>query len=323
MAQKLLEIKNVTKIFRIGGMLMGKKLVANDDISLSIDADRPVILSIVGESGCGKSTLCKMILRLYNPDKGEIILNGKSYANKKEYDPHQFRLDVQPIFQNPFETFSARKPVDSYLFNTALRLGICKTRAEAEKLIDETLRNVGMSLETVRGKYPTQFSGGELQRVSIARALITKPKLIIADEPVAAIDASMKMNIVNLFKELKDKYQVSFIYITHDLSTAYYVSDYIATLYRGGLIEYGPAKDIMDNPAHPYTELLMNAVPRVGDKWDDSMVMPDMEDKEFAITYCKFAPRCPYATDECRKNRPDMIDLGGERKVLCFHSLVK
>ena len=323
MAEKLLEIQNVSKIFRIGGMLMGKKLVANDDISLSIDAGKPVILSIVGESGCGKSTLCKMILRLYKPDMGDIKLDGKSYADKKAYDPKQFKLDVQPIFQNPFETFSARKTVDSYLFNTALRLGICKNHAEAEKLIDETLRNVGMSLEVVKGKYPTQFSGGELQRVSIARALITKPKLIIADEPVAAIDASMKMNIVNLFKDLKDKYKVSFIYITHDLSTAYYVSDYIATLYRGGLIEYGPAKEIMDNPAHPYTELLMNAVPRVGDKWDESMVMPDMEDKEFAISYCKFAPRCPYATDECRKKRPDMIQLGGERKVLCFHSLVK
>ena len=323
MAQKLLEIQNVSKIFRIGGMLMGKKLVANDDISLSIDSGKPVILSIVGESGCGKSTLCKMILRLYNPDMGDIKLLGKSYKDKKSYDPKQFKLDVQPIFQNPFETFSARKTVDSYLFNTALRLGICKNHAEAEKLIDETLRNVGMSLEVVKGKYPTQFSGGELQRVSIARALITKPKLIIADEPVAAIDASMKMNIVNLFKDLKEKYQVSFIYITHDLSTAYYVSDYIATLYRGGLIEYGPAKDIMDNPAHPYTELLMNAVPRVGDKWDDSMVMPDMEDKEFAITHCKFAARCPYATEECRQKRPDMIELGGERRVLCFHSLVK
>ena len=323
MSQKLLEIQNVSKIFRIGGMLMGKKLVANDDISLSIDAGKPVILSIVGESGCGKSTLCKMILRLYNPYMGDIKLMGKSYKDKRSYDPKQFKLDVQPIFQNPFETFSARKTVDSYLFNTALRLGICKNKAEAEKLIDETLRNVGMSLEVVRGKYPTQFSGGELQRVSIARALITKPKLIIADEPVAAIDASMKMNIVNLFKELKEKYQVSFIYITHDLSTAYYVSDYIATLYRGSLIEYGPAKEIMDNPAHPYTELLMNAVPRVGDKWDDSMVMPDMEDKEFAITYCKFAPRCPYATDECRKKRPEMIQLDEERKVLCFHSLVE
>ena len=323
MTQKLLEINNVSKIFRIGSILMGKKLVAVDDVSLDIDASKPVILSIVGESGCGKSTLCKMILRLHKPDKGDIKLMGKSYKDKKAYDANQFRLDVQPIFQNPFETFSARKTVDSYLFNTALRLGICKNRAEAEKLIDETLRNVGMSLEVVKGKYPTQFSGGELQRVSIARALITKPKLIIADEPVAAIDASMKMNIVNLFKELKEKYNVSFIYITHDLSTAYYVSDYIATLYRGGLIEYGPAKDIMDSPAHPYTELLMNAVPRVGDKWDDSMVMPDMEDKDDAIPYCEFAPRCQYATDECRKARPPMIDLGGERKVLCYHSLVK
>ena len=321
--QKLLEIQNVSKIFRIGGMLMGKKLTAIDDVSLDIDAGKPVILSIVGESGCGKSTLCKMILRLYKPDMGDIRLLGNSYADKKAYNPKQFKLDVQPIFQNPYESFSARKTVDTYLFNTALRLGISKNHAEAEKVVDETLRSVGMSLAVVKDKYPTQFSGGELQRVSIARALITRPKLIIADEPVAAIDASMKMNIVNLFKDLKDQYNVSFIYITHDLSTAYYVSDYIATLYRGGLIEYGPAKEIMDNPAHPYTELLMNAVPRVGDKWDQEMVMPDMEDKEYAITYCKFAPRCPYATSECRKNRPDMVQLGGQRKVLCFHPLVK
>ena len=179
-----------------------------------------------------------------------------------------------------------------------------------------------MSLATIKGKYPAQFSGGELQRISIARALITKPKLIIADEPVAAIDASMKMNIVNLFKELKDKYNVSFLYITHDLSTAYYVSDYIATLYRGCLIEYGIAKEIMDNPAHPYTELLMNAVPRVGDKWKEDLVLPDMEDKEYSISYCKFAPRCPYATDECRKDRPEMAQLTDSRKVLCFHPLV-
>jgi peptide/nickel transport system ATP-binding protein len=323
MADKLLEVKNVSKIFRIGGMLSRKKIVAVDDVSIEIESGKPEILSIVGESGCGKSTLCKMILRLHQADMGSIKLLGNDYADKKAYDPQQFKLDVQPIFQNPYETFSMRKTVDSYLYNTALRLGICKGRSEADKLIDETLHNVGMSLQVVKGKYMTQFSGGELQRISIARALITRPKLIIADEPVAAIDASMKMNIVNLFKDLKEQYQVSFIYITHDLSTAYYVSDYIATLYRGGLIEYGPAKDLMDNPAHPYTELLMNAVPRVGDKWKEDLVMPDMEDKEYSITYCKFAPRCQYATEECRKGRPQMIDLGGERKVLCFHSLVK
>ncbi|MBQ7486812.1 MAG: ABC transporter ATP-binding protein [Clostridia bacterium] len=323
MADKLLEVKNVSKIFRIGGMLSRKKIVAVDNVSLSIDAGKPVILSIVGESGCGKSTLCKMILRLHDPDEGSITLLGHDYSDKKSYDPNQFKLDVLPIFQNPYETFSMRKTVDSYLYNTALRLGISKTKSEADKLIDETLHNVGMSLQVVKGKYMTQFSGGELQRISIARALITRPKLIIADEPVAAIDASMKMNIVNLFKDLKEQYQVSFIYITHDLSTAYYVSDYIATLYRGGLIEYGPAKELMDSPAHPYTELLMNAVPRVGDKWKDNMVMPDMEDKEYSITYCKFAPRCPYATDECRKSRPSMVDLGQERQVLCYHSLVQ
>ena len=321
MAEKLLEIKGGSKIFRIGGMIRGKKLVAVDDVSISIDNDKPVILSVVGESGCGKSTLCKMVLRLHRPDMGDIILDGRSYLDKKGYDPLQFKLDVQPIFQNPYESFSARKPVDSYLFNTALRLGIAKNREEATKLVDEALKSVGLSLAVVKGKYPTQFSGGELQRVSIARALITRPKLIIADEPVAAIDASMKMNIVNLFKELKDKYGISFIYITHDLSTAYYVSDYIATLYRGCLIEYGPAKEIMDNPAHPYTELLMNAVPKVGDKWKEDLVLPDMEDKEYSISYCKFAPRCPYATDECRNARPGETYLNETRKVMCFHPL--
>lgn len=177
-------------------MIRGKKLVAIDDVTLSIDNDKPVILSVVGESGCGKSTLCKMVLRLHNPDMGDIVLDGKSYRDKKSYDAKQFKLEVQPIFQNPYESFSARKPVDSYLFNTALRLGIAKNKAEATNLVDDALKSVGLSLAVVKGKYPTQFSGGELQRVSIARALITRPKLIIADEPVAAIDASMKMNIV-------------------------------------------------------------------------------------------------------------------------------
>ncbi len=324
MSDKLLDINHVTKVFRIGSILRGKKLVAVDDVSLSIESDRPVILSVVGESGCGKSTLCKMILRLHEADGGSIKLKGQDYKDKKGYNPKQFRLDVQPIFQNPYESFSVRKPVDSYLYNTALRLGIAKNKKEAEKVADEALKSVGMSLAVVKGKYPAQFSGGELQRVSIARALITRPKLIVADEPVAAIDASMKMNIVNLFKELKDSHQVSFIYITHDLSTAYYVSDYIATLYRGCLVEYGPAREIMDNPAHPYTELLMNAVPRVGDKWDQEVAMPEMESEEYALTCCKFAPRCPYATEECRQSRPELRPIGdGSRSVMCYHPRIQ
>ncbi|HML47417.1 MAG TPA: ATP-binding cassette domain-containing protein, partial [Clostridia bacterium] len=151
MAEKLLELRHVSKVFRIGGLLMGKKLTAVDDVSLDIPAGKPVILSVVGESGCGKSTLCKMILRMYKPDIGDILLAGHSYADRKGYDPLKFRLDVQPIFQNPYESFSARKTVDTYLYNTALRLGICKTRAEAEARIDETLRSVGLSLAVVQG----------------------------------------------------------------------------------------------------------------------------------------------------------------------------
>jgi len=318
--KNLLEVNNVSKVFKVGSILSRTKLTAVDDVSFSIPADDPVILSVVGESGCGKSTICKMILRMETPTEGDIILDGASYKTVKR-DNLKFFNTVQPIFQNPFEAFSTRKPVDSYLFNTALRLKIAKNRAEATEKVDEALKSVGLSLALVQGKYSSQFSGGELARVSIARALITRPKLIIADEPVAMIDASMKMNIVNLFKEIRDKFKVSFIYVTHDLSTAYYVSDYIATFYRGSMIEYGTAKEIMDDTAHPYTKLLMDSVPRVGDKWEQDIAMSDMEEKEYAITYCKFAPRCAYATDECMKERPPMRDLGGGRKVMCCNPL--
>ena len=320
MSDNLLELENVSKVFRIGSVLSRVKLKAVDEISFTIPKENPVILSIVGESGCGKTTLCKMILRLYDTTEGDIKLEDVSYKNWK-HDKLKFFTEVQPIFQNPFEAFSTRKTVDTYLFNTALRLKIAKTKKEAKQRADEALHSVGMSLSVVEGKYSSQFSGGELQRVSIARALITKPKIIVADEPVAMIDASMKMNIVNLFKELRDKFNISFIYITHDLSTAYYVSDYIATLYRGSMIEYGASKMIMDNAAHPYTKLLMDSVPRVGDKWEQDIAMSDIEEKEYAIAYCKFAPRCPYATDECRSERPLMKDLGDGRKVLCYHPL--
>ena len=291
MTQKLLEVKNVTKIFRIGGLIRGKRLVAVDDVSLEIEREKPVILSIVGESGCGKSTLCRMLLRIHKPDMGDIVLSGSSYADRKNYDPTRFRLDVQPIFQNPYEAFSARKKVDTYLYNTALRLGIAKNRKEADERIDEVLKSVGMSLSVVKGKYPTQFSGGELQRISIARALITRPKLIIADEPVSAVDASLKMNIVNLFKELKDEYNVSFIYVTtiFPQPTMYQT---IWPHYRGSLIEYGPARrlwTILPIPIRAFSKRSAQS----WEKWDEELVMPDMEEKEYAITYCKFAPAAP------------------------------
>ena len=319
MTDNLLEFNHVSKVFRIGGMLRGKRLTAVDDVSFSLPGGRPTILSIVGESGCGKTTLCKMLLRIHTPTEGEIRLDGRHVHNRREYSRSQFLDDVQPIFQNPFEAFSMRKRVDSYLFSTARHAG--DTDRGARERVDEILHAVGLSLQLVEGKYAAQFSGGELQRVSIARALITRPKVIVADEPVAMIDASMKMNIVKLFKKLKDAYNVSFIYITHDLSTAYYVSDSIATLYRGELIEFGASRDIMENPAHPYTRLLMDSIPRVGAKWTDEVALPDIEEREYAVSCCKFASRCAYATDVCRQRRPELETLAGGTRVKCFHPL--
>lgn len=221
MPNNLLEVKNLTKEFRIGGMLSRKKMRAVDGVSFSLPADKPVILSVVGESGCGKTTLTKMILRLLTPTSGSISINGQDCLKRSEIPNSKFRTMVQPIFQNPFDAFSSRRQVIRYLMDTAASYGGAKNREAAVEAVSKALKSVGMSYEVVAGKYATQFSGGELQRISIARALITSPRIIIADEPVAMIDASLKINIVNLFKQLKDEFGISFIYITHDLSTAY------------------------------------------------------------------------------------------------------
>jgi len=318
-SEKVMELKGLTRAFRIGGLLTGTRLLAVDDVSLTLKAGEPAILSIVGESGSGKTTMARILLRLLEPSGGDVYIDGRHvFAGADRMDSQEFRRYVQPIFQNPFEAFSSRKPVDSYLYETALNLGAAANRKQAREVIAGALNSVGLDYGLVEGKYPNQFSGGELQRISIARALIPNPKLIVADEPVSMIDASLRMNIVNLFLQLKNERQVSFIYITHDLSTAYYVSDYIAIMYRGNLVELGPSDAILTDPQHPYTELLMDSVPKIGEKWDDVAVLPDVETKEYAVTHCKFAARCPYVRDICRQQRPPLVEIGPERQALCF-----
>lgn len=319
MSQNILEFRNLSRNFKIGGMFFGKKIKAVDQVSLSLPGGKPQIMSIVGESGSGKTTLARMLLRLQEPSSGDIMLGGvplSSYKGRRK--EKEFLKRVQPIFQNPFTSFSMRKPVDTYLYETSLNLDVAKTRKEATGIIEEVLNSVGLEINNIIGKYPNQFSGGELQRISIARALISRPYLIVADEPVAMIDASLRMNIVNLFRKLKDDYNVNFIYITHDLSTAYYVSDYIATMYRGNVIEFGKAKEILNQPAHPYTELLLDSIPKVGEKWSQDMSLPDMESKEYHMTGCKFADRCPYVKEVCRSSFPGMVQLASEHSVLCY-----
>jgi peptide/nickel transport system ATP-binding protein len=319
MSDKFLEIQAVTKVFRTGSILNGKKLTAVDQVTLALEKGKPQILSIVGESGSGKTTLARMVLRLMRPTSGEIVIDGIPAAHTlSKAQTHEFRRKVQPIFQNPFESFSSRKTVDTYLFETARNVWRAKGKKAVHAAVDQALVNVGLSAERVIGRYPNQFSGGELQRVSVARAIIPHPELLVADEPVSMIDASLRMNVVNLFKKLRDEFQINILYITHDLSTAYYVSDLIAIMYRGQVVEYGPATNVLTAPAHPYTELLLDSVPKIGHKWDELVRLPDLETKEYGYVGCKFAGRCPHVRDICRQVKPPLVETEDGREVLCF-----
>jgi peptide/nickel transport system ATP-binding protein len=319
MSEKFVAIKNVSKAFRTGGILSFRKLLAVDHVTLSLDQEKPQILSIVGESGSGKTTLARMVLRLTRPTSGEIVVDGKSTSGPlSRAELKEFRRKVQPIFQNPFESFSSRKTVDTYLFETARNVLGAKGKAAAHQAVDEALVNVGLSAERVIGRYSNQFSGGELQRVSVARAIIPNPELLVADEPVSMIDASLRMTVVNLFKKLRDEFNISILYITHDLSTAYYMSDMIAIMYRGSVVEYGPSTLILNNPAHPYTELLLDSVAKIGEKWAELVRLPDLETREYGYAGCKFAGRCPYVHSICREVKPPRVNTEDGREVLCF-----
>jgi peptide/nickel transport system ATP-binding protein len=314
----ILKTSNLIKVYRLGGIFNRIRINALDDVSLSIESDEPLIISIVGESGSGKTTLAKVILRLVKPTSGSALVCDRLIAGKGDTPSNrEFFSTVQPIFQNPFEAFSSYRTVDAYLSSTAVHVANL-SKTEAVEAMTEALSLVGLEYRDVRGKYPNQFSGGELQRVSIARALIPHPEIIIADEPVSMIDASLRMNIINLFLRLKEEYQRSFLYITHDLATAYYISDYIGVMYRGCIVEFGDARTILADPKHPYTQLLLDSIPDIGRKWQrDQMALSDIEAKEFQFEGCRFCNRCPIAEEKCVVERPHAKQMTDGRDVYC------
>jgi ABC-type oligopeptide transport system ATPase subunit len=262
----ILKTEGLNKVFRQGGMMRSRTVKALNDVNITVEGDKPVVIAVVGESGSGKTTLAKTLLRLERPSSGRAIVYDTVVTDRRALGRHEFLGLVQPIFQNPFEAFSRYRPVDAYLHETATRVA-GMSGAEAEGAVAEALRSVGLDHGEVRGKYTNQFSGGELQRISVARALIPKPRLIVADEPVSMIDASRRMIIINLFKKLRDEAGRSFLYITHDLATAYYISDYIAVMSKGVVVEFGAAREVMGNPQHSYTKLLLDSIPTTTKKW--------------------------------------------------------
>jgi peptide/nickel transport system ATP-binding protein len=263
----ILKTEGLNKTYRLGSFFRATRIQALDNVNITVESEKPVIIAVVGESGSGKTTLAKTLLRLEEPTSGSAIVYDKQVAGRGSNPSKQeFLRSIQPIFQNPFDAFSRYRPVDVYLRETATRVaGLIGDKAEAA--VAAALTSVGLQYDDVIGKYTNQFSGGELQRVSVARALIPDPSLIVADEPVSMIDASRRMIIINLFKTLRDEAGRSFLYITHDLATAYYISDYVAVMKKGQVVEFGNAQRVMSAPRHDYTKLLLASIPTTRARW--------------------------------------------------------
>jgi peptide/nickel transport system ATP-binding protein len=266
------------------------------------------IFTLAGESGCGKTTTAKMVLGVEEVTSGAIRHNGKLQTR---HDKAWITEGVQAIFQDPFSTFNPLRRVEAYFHETVYNFQLAKTKQDALDWIDQKLKLVGLSYKEIAGKYPNEFSGGQLQRISIARALLTDPKLIIADEPVSMVDASLRMSIVNLFKKLRDELGVSILYITHDLATAYYVSDRIAIMFRGKIVEMGDVEEVLMNPRHPYSVLLRDSIPQADPtkRWDSTVTLAELEQEEYLRKGCRFAGRCPDVMDVCKTVVPADIPI--------------
>ena len=303
-------------MFQVGSMFSRVRITAVDRVSLHVGSGE--IFGLAGESGCGKTTIARMILGFEEPTSGRIIYRGKDgrpVAGKKVWRT----AGVQAVFQNPFETFNPLRQVERYFFETLHDFDLARSRTEALPRIDKALEAVDLNYKEIAGRYPGEFSGGQLQRVSIARSLLTEPSLLIADEPVSMVDASIRMSIMNLFRELVERFGVSVIYITHDLATAYYVCDRIAIMFRGNIVAMGAVEKVLMEPKHPYIELLRESIPETDPRkrWTTKVELAESEQEEYLRVGCKFAGRCPHVMERCKREAPEDVCVD-DVLVKCF-----
>ena len=315
----LIEADDVSK--RFPGGLRREGALALAGLTLAIRAENPSIIAVVGESGAGKTTLARLLLGIVEPSDGEIRYRGTDLRKLSRDERRAFRRDVQAIFQDPYGVYNPFYRVD-HVLRTPLRcFGLANSRDQAHELIGKALRAVGLQPEEILGRFPHQLSGGQRQRVMVARALSLAPKLIIADEPVSMVDASLRATILGSLRKLTDEHGISVLYITHDLATAYQVSDSILVLYRAHLAEAGAIERVVSAPQHPYTQLLISAIPRAEATRDWLAREEGISGNGRTVTSegCRFAERCPHATADCLSVQPCLYRTEQRRAVACVN----
>jgi peptide/nickel transport system ATP-binding protein len=318
-SEPLIRTEGLTRHFRAGRLLSGQTLHAVDDVNLTIG--RGEIVALVGESGSGKSTIARLLALVYSPTKGEIYFEGRPLSRLRSRKQRlAYSSDVPMVFQDPYSSINPAYRI-AHGIRRGLRLhrrglGRADRRDEVKRVLDA----VGLvPAGAMAGKFPHELSGGQRQRVGFAQALAFRPKLIIADEPVSMLDVSIRIGVLNLMSELREREGVSFLYITHDVASARYIADRVLVMYAGHLVEEGPTEDVLQRPKHPYTQLLLSAVPdprtalgisAAADVGEPPKVVDPTEG-------CRFQPRCPYAIATCEAVTPLMREIGRQRLVAC------
>lgn len=284
---------------------------------MSFDIYKGETLGIVGESGSGKSTLGRVLLRLLDPTDGQVIFDGKDITTLRQGKLRPMRRDMQMIFQDPYASLNPRMSVGELLEEPMIVQKTLKSK-ERKEMVIELLEKVGLGPEA-RLKYPHEFSGGQRQRIGIARSLSTKPKFIIGDEPVSALDVSVQSQVLNLMDDLQDEFNLTYLFIAHDLSVVKHISDRVGVMYLGRLAEIAPKKLLYDNPLHPYTQALISAVPStdVLNKREKIKLVGDLPSPSNPPAGCSFHTRCPQAHERCKVERPDLTDMGDGHYVAC------
>ena len=337
MSSPLLEARGTGRIFG-GGLFEKRRLVAVQDATLLIPDKQPLIVAVAGESGSGKTTLARLLLGILTPTTGSISFKGRDLRQLDRRTLQIFRRQVQAVFQDPFEVFNPFYRVDHTLAVPVAKFYPDLTRAQRRQRIEEDLQAVGLRPEDALGRYPHELSGGQRQRIMVARALIADPRVIVADEPVSMVDASLRATILDTLFRIHRERSISLVYITHDLTTAYQLSHTILIMYRGAVVEMGEVEKVIKAPSHPYTQLLVGSLPQPDPKsrWDEasdadpsrneaSVSAPETttgEDIETEASQdtggCAFAARCPHVMRRCREKSPPLLLTDPGRAAACY-----